>query len=904
MSTVPKEAIKKQLNISTSAVTKGYTYPSVEGLLLSKFTPPEPSQLLERLPLFKKMNTGLSGPLILISAPPGFGKTSLLASWIKTLDRPAAWLSLDENDDDESRFHFYIEESVFRAVPTLDRLMLIGSDDRHRRHSNILLLNALAAKRQELVICIDDVHHLKNQKILDNLRMIIDHLPQGLTIVLSSRTNPELPLARYKANRKMVLLDSQDLRFSREESNRFIRTHLNQERTAKEIADLHLTSEGWIAGLIMLCMGKNSRSNTLWTNKNDFGDFDRYLEEEVFTRLPKASQDFLLFCSVLTELEQNICREVSGFDNADSLLDQAASDNLFLIPLSRNPNRYRFHQIFHQFLRRQLIKCYGPEKKRDFHMRAFRELSKKNQWEEACNQVLALQDWNLLARFLNDHTEDLLARGQSGILNRFTREIPLDVLNRFPQLCICTALSRFLASESLTKITPLLTSIELRNLDDYLKGALHTLKSIIALFSTNFHEYFEEIRRAETLLANHRGFFPGFLNYINSWTFYVEPDDFESYGEVCEHNARQALSDGNWSIAISYYVEFAGIQRYRGQPTTGLAYFNRAEEICRAHQSIETPLGMSIIQGKAEIYYEKNQLANVEESLLTLSRLEDSWGPINRLQRDLLSARFFAALDDYNSCEEALIQAETRAIRFDASDLDDIIVRLERHSLGLAHNYPSFIDELDTVKNEIDRLAGSLWNRIGISDFLLQNLKLIGARSYWFFGNPEAALNLLEGELSFQNKRKANSHSPPLLAFKGMLKETLGRDGKNDLLLALRTGSRTGLVRSFVDLGTPVMDMIASLDVPNSLKHYKQTLLQSCPLPQPSITPEVELTPREKEILLLVKEGKSNKEIGAALFVSDRTVKWHLARIYAKLEVHNRTGALAVARAHGWQGFE
>ena len=260
-----------------------YAYVSiVDGLLLSKLTPPEPSQLLERLPLFEKMNAGLSKPLILISAPPGFGKTSLLASWIKTLNRPAAWLSLDENDNDESRFHHYIEEAVSRAVPTLDRLMLIASDDRRRSHSDILLLNALETKVHELVICIDDVHHLKNPKILESLRMMIDHLPRGLTLVISSRTNPELPLARYKANRRMTFLDSRDLRFSRKESDKFLRNHLNRNLSAKEITDLHLTSEGWIAGLIMLCMGKHDREQIPW-NPN------RYRFHQIFPSVYQAA---------------------------------------------------------------------------------------------------------------------------------------------------------------------------------------------------------------------------------------------------------------------------------------------------------------------------------------------------------------------------------------------------------------------------------------------------------------------------------------------------------------------------------------------------------------------------------------------------------------------------------------
>ena len=320
---------------------------------------------LTRARLITQLNDGMHCKFTLISAPAGFGKTTLLTEWLQNLQTQVAWISLDERDNDLSRFMKYLITAIqplFREthLPSLDLLQTPSSPMVDKPSVEFLLIsfiNILAETSQNLVLILDDYHLITESGIHKAMLFLLDNMPQNMHLVLASRTDPPWPLARYRARREMNELRVNDLRFNNLETESFINNRMSLNLGKKEINVLEARTEGWIAGLQMAALSMHGRQDTksyIHTLSGSNRFILDFLTEEVLDQQTADVHDFLLTTSILQRINAELCDAVTQNDNGHALLALIDQSNLFIVPMDNEREWFRYHNLFADLLRNML----------------------------------------------------------------------------------------------------------------------------------------------------------------------------------------------------------------------------------------------------------------------------------------------------------------------------------------------------------------------------------------------------------------------------------------------------------------------------------------------------------------------------------------------------------------------
>src|SRR5712691_9361450 len=349
--------------------TKGRT--SEQLFLVTKLAmPPVRSDLVPRPRLMSHLHFGIQRPLTLIAAPAGFGKTTLLSTWLEHASLPAAWISLEQDDDDLTRFWSYVFTALSRVhqgLGTSALSLLQASPLSPLPPIETVLtvwINELATLPHEMALVLDDYHLITAPPIHQAVTYLVDHLPPQLHLVMATRADPPLPLARLRTRGHLTEIRAADLRFTAEETAAFLTRALGLELSAQDIAALEARTEGWIAGLQLAALSMQGRKNIpgfleAFTGSHRY--IIDYLVEEVLARQPEPVQTFLLQTAILERLQGSLCeavmgvmREPGGEASGQALLEQVEQANLFLTPLDDERLWYRYHQLFAEALRHRL----------------------------------------------------------------------------------------------------------------------------------------------------------------------------------------------------------------------------------------------------------------------------------------------------------------------------------------------------------------------------------------------------------------------------------------------------------------------------------------------------------------------------------------------------------------------
>lgn len=383
-------------------------------LLATKlFIPPVRTGLVQRPRLTEQLHQSLKQKLTLISAPAGFGKTTLLGEWIPTSERCVTWVSLDQNDNEPARFWCY----VIAALQTLQnnlgekaRALLVSPQPPSSELVLTTLVNEITAFPENFALVLDDYHVITSPPIHQNLAFLLEHLPRNMHVIITSRADPPLPLARLRARREMTELRAHDLRFTLEESTAFLNEVMKIGLIEKDLAALDHRTEGWIAGLQLAALSMQGREDISAFIAAFTGD-DRYildyLIEEVFQRQPEPVQNFLLQTSILNRMCGSLCDAVAGAEggepraerdsirdpqsslfNSQAMLEQLERANLFIVPLDDKRHWYRYHHLFADLLRFRLQQA-KPEMISALHLRASAWFEANDFMEEAISHALA-----------------------------------------------------------------------------------------------------------------------------------------------------------------------------------------------------------------------------------------------------------------------------------------------------------------------------------------------------------------------------------------------------------------------------------------------------------------------------------------------------------------------------------
>jgi LuxR family maltose regulon positive regulatory protein len=347
----------------------------VEQLLATKlFIPSIRPELVSRPRLIERLNEGLHRKLVLISAPAGFGKTTLLTEWLKNLrgnteeetliENRIAWLSLDENDNDYVRFLAYFVTALnqqFDGTKTAigeEALSLLQSPQPPPAEIILTsLINEIAAVPDKIVVILDDYHLIETRAIHDALGFLLENLPTQLCLVIATREDPFLPLSRLRARGQLAELRAADLRFTYSEAAEFLNQIMGLNLSTADIAALERRTEGWIAGLQLAAISLQGRQDTSQLIKSFSGSYRLvldYLIEEVLEQQPKSVQEFLLQTSILNQLTGSLCDALTGQDNGQQVLESLDRANLFIVHLDEKRYWYRYHHLFADLLRQRL----------------------------------------------------------------------------------------------------------------------------------------------------------------------------------------------------------------------------------------------------------------------------------------------------------------------------------------------------------------------------------------------------------------------------------------------------------------------------------------------------------------------------------------------------------------------
>src|SRR5262244_3239260 len=419
--------------------------PEWDVLVATKFHVPR-AGFVPRPRLLARLAQGVDRGLAVVCTPAGFGKTTLLGDWARRSRRPAAWLSLDAGDNDPARFWRYVATALDRARPgTCAPLaaLLRGPQQPPLEAVVTALINELMAGEREVALLLDDYHLIEAPPVHDSVTFLLDRLPPGLRLVLASRTDPPLPLARLRARGQLAELRAADLRFTLEETAAFLREVTGLDLPAASVAALQERTEGWAAGVQLAALALRGQDDPTGFVANFSGSHRYvldYLSEEVLARQPEQVLRFLLETSVLERLRGPLCDAVTGRTGSQAVLEDLERANLFMVPLDEVRGWWRYHHLLADLLRSRLAD-ERPERVPELHRAAAVWHEEHGFAGDAVRHALAAGDVAWAARLVERHVEALLRRGEGATLDRWLSALPAKCIRARPRLCLAQAAS-------------------------------------------------------------------------------------------------------------------------------------------------------------------------------------------------------------------------------------------------------------------------------------------------------------------------------------------------------------------------------------------------------------------------------------------------------------------------------
>ncbi len=412
------------------------------------FLPPPRPQAVPRPHLMERLNGGLHRKLTLVSAPAGFGKTTLISEWVADCPRPTAWLSLDERDSDPVRFLTYLVAALQTLPQAAEApadapglgagaLRMLESPQPPSAEAVLTaLLNEIAARPAPFLLVLDDFHLVEAGPVDEALRFLLEHLPPHMHLVITTREDPNMPLARYRVRAQVTELRAADLRFTLDEAASFLNQVMGLHLSEAEMAALEARTEGWIAGLQMAALSLQGRADSTgfvqaFTGSHRF--VLDYLVEEVLQRQSQPMRDFLLQTAILDRLSGPLCQAVTGQAESEAMLASLERANLFVIPLDDRRNWYRYHHLFAEML---LVRSATeqPEPLAALHQRASRWYADNGWTAEAIHHALAGEDYEAAAGLIEHAWPEMDGAFQSNAWLVWADALPDGVVDSRPVL--------------------------------------------------------------------------------------------------------------------------------------------------------------------------------------------------------------------------------------------------------------------------------------------------------------------------------------------------------------------------------------------------------------------------------------------------------------------------------------
>jgi LuxR family maltose regulon positive regulatory protein len=883
--------------------------------------PPLHANLVKRPHLIERLNEGIlqNHCLTLISAPAGYGKSTLLCEWVSQLNTPVAWLSLEKGENNPARFWSYF----ITALSTIPHLHQSGIADlipqsfqsRQPPSMEILLenlLNDLSQLKVRAALVLDDLHVIAEGQIHKDLVFLIDHLPlsaSGLHLVVASRMDPPWPLARYRVRDELTEVRTKDLRFSPIEAATFLNSVMGMKLSFQDIAHLDQRTEGWIAGLQMAALSLQGRGDVV----NFLASFSGshrfvldYLTEEVLNQQKPEVLNFLLYTSILEHLTAPLCDAVNESTNSQELLVQLEKSNIFLVPMDDERQWYHYHHLFADLLRRRLTQTQ-PEFINKLHLRASSWYAQNNFLAEAISHALDAGDLAQVNKCIAGNAPSMVEHAKLMDVLRYFEKIPEEQIYSRPWLCVAFAWVKAHADPSggmdqiIQQSEQCVNAVEDALERQRLSSNLAAIRAYLAWIGGSGEKALLIVREAlETLPEDEWVIRCHLLNTQGSVLQYIGrlDESIQSYEAAIVAGQRTGRPQDTFFANSN----LANVILIQGHLHDSFSILQHVLSIAGASRqaAIYSPVLAHIYATMSVVQLEWNEVKSAVSSARQGVALADEWKQVHALHYALLClARALCAAGDFEGAFEtnhrSICLAENVSSGFfRLSACDEIWFNLVSGNTSRAiEKYK----ELDPLVEQMDNKGRFLVTKASLLYALGQFTEVISALGepiceyeqrgeYWFL------LNLLPLQA---------------LALYGLGRE---EEALGVINHCLTLAEPEGYVRIFVERGTPMLRLLQATSHHGIHTEHINKLLPAFKIDDTSqrqAVPKIKykgkghallepLSERELQVLCLLDSSLTSAQIGRELYLSVNTVRTHIRNIYSKLAVHGRIEAIQTAK--------
>ena len=859
-------------------------------------------------------------PLVLVSAPAGFGKTTLLTEWLataRTAGTLVAWLSLDPRDDDPTTFWTYLVSAVRTALPDVGAgsLALLQSPQSSTDAVLATLLNELQTVQEDVVLVLDDYHVIESAEVHEGMAFLLEHLPPTLHLVIASRADPPLPLARLRARGELVEVRAADLRFAPDEATAYLGDVMGLTLTADEVAALEERTEGWIAALQLAALSMQGRDDVAGFIAGFAGD-DRfvvdYLVEEVLQRQPEQVRRFLLQTSVLSRLTGPLCDAVTGQDGGKAMLEALERGNLFLVPLDDRRRWYRYHHLFGDVLQARLLD-EGPDRVRALNARASDWYERNGDPSAAIDHALAAEDVERAADLVERAIPALSQARQEATLRRWFEALPDDLFGVRPVLAV-GYVGALMSTGDVRGVEARLRDAE-QWVQQSTDGSRRPPGDMVVVDRDAFRRLPTEITMYRAGLALVAGDVPGTLTHAQRALDLAGPDDHLGRGAAESliglahwrtgdlEAAHRWYSDGMATLGragrrsdvVGGAITLADLRIAQGRLRDAMGYYERGLQVAAEDPAAVLRGVADMHVGMAELFRERNDLDAARRHLAISHELGDPAGlPQNRYRWRVATARLRQVDGDAAGALDLLAQAEgvhtsdyspeVRPIPAVRARMWVIQGRLDDALAWVRERRLAADDDLCYLRE---------YEHITLARTLLARYTAEGSQ-----GPLIDAVRLLHRLLRAAEDGRRGGSVLEILVLQALVLQAQGDvpAALASLRRALALAEPEGYVRIFVDEGPPMANLLRAMTTPGNVPAYVRRLLDALGMAEDTVRVDQglidPLSPRELDVLRLLGTHLDGPDIARQLFVSLNTVRTHTKNIYAKLGVNNRRSAV------------
>ncbi|MAU00115.1 MAG: hypothetical protein CL608_23490 [Anaerolineaceae bacterium] len=845
-------------------------------------------RLLDRLNTAVSPEGSIQPKLTLITGPAGYGKTTLASQWIAQMERPVAWLSLDASDNDEARFLAYLFAAIGTVREEIGEAALARLTTTYVYNDTeamlTALLNDLALGEETAVIVLDDYHLITAPAVHEAVTFILQNMPVQLHLIITSRSEPPLPLALLRAQDALNWIGSRDLRFTPDEAAQFLQQTMGLQLNSQQIEQLDEQVEGWVTGLQLIALALQESVSLPEAFSGSQRYLVDYLADQVLSRQPAEIQEFLLQTAVLTQFNAALCEALTG-QPCQQLLEQIEAANLFLVPLDAERRWYRYHHLFGDFLNGRLQQQKSSAQIRHLHQQAACWYHKNGQALIAVDHALTAADYNLAVVLMEEVARDVLMFGEGITLRQWVEALPEERQSARPRLTLFYIWSLIRTGE-FSQAKRLLEAVSEHLDTPLLWGEWSALRARLAMITGDTEINIRFSEKALAKLPEDQHMLRSEVA-INLGFSHLQRAELDAARDAFAEAAQNTTHDpGLWAVMFARFY-WGQTHERQAQLREAFAIYERGLATATTNHGSTPSAAVGFMHlGLGKLLYEWNRLGEAETHLRRALACAERSGDHKMLiySRESL-AQLLLTLDDWPAAESLVValeqQLQSPTISSFRAELalqrgDMRLVRQWADGLGIAIG-----DEAEKIRD----LPGA---------YLLLARFHIANRDY------EPVLPVLEVLCEFAEARQSKSFWLRVSLLQALVQAKMGamETAVPTFQQTLTQAEPGGYVHLFLDIPDPALHRLLHLAANNPVTaEYARMVLTHCDPDTATPDPEIQpLSPRELEVLHHLAAGRTNRDIANEMVLSLNTIKAHTRRLYAKLDVNNRTQAVARAR--------